>query len=314
MTLDARLFTGLPVLAAVLESGSFVQAGEALGLTQSGVSRAVQRLEAQLGIRLFERTSKMVRLTEDGKRFCDEALPLLHRMEEVAEEMAGVSGKVQGQLRVNVDPTVARLFLAPRIHRFLEPFPGLRLELVIRDGIGDLVAEGFDAAIRFGDPKPSALIARRLLKVRILTCASPAYFRHHDRPRTPRDLERQGHECILFRDPATGRPFPWEFHQGKKRLTVAVTGRVVLNDALTHLEACRSGLGIAQIMDLGIGPLLESGALTNLFPQWSDELFPLYIYHPSRHFVPAKVRAFTDFLMDSVKRKQLESRGSAPFK
>jgi len=301
MTFDTRLFTGLPVLAAVLESGSFVRAGEALGLTQSGVSRAVQRLEAQLGIRLFERTSKTVRLTEEGKRFCDDALPLLHRMEEVAEEVSGVSGKVQGQLRVNIDPTVARLFLAPRIHGFLQAFPGLRLELVIRDGIGDLVAEGFDAAIRFGDPKPSALIARCLRRVRILTCASPAYFRRHDRPRTPRDLEQQGHECILFRDPATGRPFPWEFHQGKKRLTVAVTGRLVLNDALTQLEVCRSGQGIAQIMDLGIESLLESGALINLFPHWSDELYPLYVFHPSRHFVPARLKALTEFLVDSVK-------------
>jgi DNA-binding transcriptional LysR family regulator len=233
-------------------------------------------------------------------------------MEEVAEEMSGVSGKVQGQLRINVDPTVARLFLAPRIHRLLEAFPGLRLELAIRDGIGDLVAEGFDAAIRFGDPKPSALIARRLLKVRILTCASPGYFKHHDRPRTPRDLERQGHECILFRDPATGRPFPWEFHQGKKRITVAVTGRLVLNDALTHLEICRSGLGIAQIMDLGIEPLLESGALVNLFPQWSDELFPLYVYHPSRHFVPARLRALTEFLMGSVNPERPKSKNSMP--
>jgi len=306
MTVDARLFTGLPVLAAVLESGSFVRAGEALGITQSGVSRAVQRLEAQLGIRLLERTSKTVRLTGDGRRFCDEALPLLHRMEEVAETMTGVSGKIQGQLRVNVDPTVARMLLAPRLHRFLEAFPGLRLELAIREGIGDLIAEGFDAAIRFGDPKPSALIARRLLRVRILTCASPAYFKHHDRPRTPRDLKRHGHECILFRDPTTGRPFPWEFHQGKKRTTVEVTGRLMLNDALTHLEVCRSGLGIAQIMDLGIEPLLESGSLINLFPQWPDEPFPLYVYHPSRHFVPARMKALTEFLMESVKSEQLK--------
>jgi DNA-binding transcriptional LysR family regulator len=301
MGLDTRLFTGLPVVAAVLESGSFVRAGEALGLTQSGVSRAVQRLEAQLGIRLFERTSKTVRLTEDGRRFCDEALPLLHRMEEVAAGISDAVGKVQGQLRVNVDATLARLFLAPRIRTFLELYPGLRLELVIRDNVGDLVADGFDAAVRFGEPKPSALIANRLLQVRILTCASPAYLAGHERPSNPRDLERQHHECILFRDPATGRPFPWEFHQGRKRLTVVVSGRLAVNDALTHLEACRAGLGVAQIMDIGVNPLLESGALVNLFPQWTDELFPLYLYRPSRHFVPAKLKAFTEFLASALK-------------
>ena len=193
-------------------------------------------MEEQLGIRLFERTSKTVRLTEEGKRFSEEALPLLHRMEEVAAGIATVSGKVRGQLRVNVDPTVARLFLAPRIGAFLEDHPDLRLELAVRDRIGDLVGEGFDAAIRFGDPEPSALIARRLLQVRILTCASPSYLDRRQRPEAPRDLERQRHECLLFRDPATGRPFDWEFHQGKKRVTVAVAGRLILNDALTHLE------------------------------------------------------------------------------
>ena len=179
------MFTGLPVLAAVLESGNFVRAGEALGLTQSGVSRAVQRLEAQLGIRLFERTSKAVRLTEDGKRFCDEALPLLIAWRKwrltcrASPEGAGPASNQR-------DATFARLFLAPHIHRFLEAYPGLRLDLAIRDEIGDLVQEGFDAAIRFGDPKPSALIARRLLQVRILTCASPAYFTRQTAPYSAR--------------------------------------------------------------------------------------------------------------------------------
>src|SRR6202046_4495510 len=119
MALDSRVFTGLPVLAAVLKSGSFVGAGDALGLTQSGVSRAIQRLEQQLGVRLLERTSKAVRLTEDGRHFCEDAMPLLHRMEELAEGLADASGKVHGILRVNVDPTVARLFLAPQIGKFL---------------------------------------------------------------------------------------------------------------------------------------------------------------------------------------------------
>src|SRR5580698_9815342 len=133
MPFDSHIFTGLPVLAAVLESGSFVGAGDALGLTQSGVSRAIQRLEQQLGARLLERTSKTVRLTEDGKHFCEEALPLLHRMEEIAEGMADASGKVHGLLRVNVDPTVARLFLAPRIGKFMETYTDVRLELAVRD-------------------------------------------------------------------------------------------------------------------------------------------------------------------------------------
>ena len=301
ITSDPRFLSGLPVLAAVLESKSFVHAGEALGLTQSGVSRAIQRLEDRLGLRLFERTSKMVRLTEDGKKFCEEALPLLTQLEEVAESVQNVSGTVRGQLRVNADPTFSRLFLAPRLEKFLAAYPGLHLDLVVRDRLGDMVADGFDAAIRFGDPEPSALIARRLLQVQILTCCSPAYIARRGQPKTPAELQSGQHECLLFRDPLTARPFPWEFHQGKKRLTVAVSGRLIVNDALTQLEACLSGHGIAQIMNLNSESLLKSGKLINLFPAWSDELFPLYLYHTSRRFVPAKVKALAEFLVSSLK-------------
>ena len=296
MAFDTRLLTGLNVLVAVLDAGNFVRAGQVLGLTQSGVSRSIQRLEQRLGVRLFERTSKSMRLTDDGKRFCEEVLPLLSRLEEAAEETVRSAGSVRGRLRLNVDPTFARMVLAPRIGSFLKKYPDLHLDLVVRDQLGDLVAEGFDAAVRFGEPEPSALMARRLLRVRILTCASPAYLASRKRPQSPQDLAKQAHECLLFRDPVTGQPFPWEFHQGKKRLTVPVTGRVIVNDTLINIETCLAGCGVAQLMDLTVASHLEKGRLVNLFPSWSDEMFPLYAYHPSRHFVPAKLRAFLDFL------------------
>ena len=297
MASDPRFLSGLPVLAAVIECKSFVRAGEALGLTQSGVSRAIQRLEERLGIRIFERTSKNVRLTDDGKAFCDEALPLLAQLEDVAEGAQNISGVARGQLRVNVDPTFARLFLASRLGAFLQAHPALRLELMVSDRLGDLVADGFDVAIRFGEPEPSALIVRRLLLTRVLTCASPAYLKRYGRPRIPQELETKNHECLLFRDSATGRPFPWEFHQGKRRITVVAKGRLILNDAEAHLDTCLAGHGVAQVFDLGISHLLKSGKLINLFPEWSDEMFPLYLYHTSRRIAPVKLRTFIDFVV-----------------
>jgi DNA-binding transcriptional LysR family regulator len=299
MAFDTRLLSGLNVFVSVVEAGSFARAAVTLGLTQSGVSRSIQRLEERLGVRLLERTSKVMRLTEEGRDFHGKAMPLLSGLEEAADDAARASALVGGRLRVNVDPTFARLVLAPRIGSFLGAHPDLHLELVIRDQIGDLVAEGFDAAVRFGEPGPSTLIARRLLRTQVLTCASPAYLSQHGRPHTPRALSR-GHECLLFRDPTTGAPFAWEFHQGKKRISVPVIGRLIVNDALTHLEACRAGFGVAQIFALGSTLDLASGQLVNLFPDWSDELFPLYAYYPSRHFLPNKVRAFLDFLTSSI--------------
>ncbi len=241
MAVDSRLFSGLGVFAAVLEAGNFVRAGEALGLTQSAVSRSVQRLEERLGVRLLERTSKTIRLTEDGERFCAEALPLFSQLGEVAEGMVKAAGKARGRLRINVESSFARLFLAPRLGAFLKAYPEVRLELLVRERLGDLVAEGIDAAILFGEPVPSALIARRLLQVHILTCASPDYLARCGRPRKPADLEAEKHECLLFRDPATAKPFPWEFHRGRKRLSVNVTGRVIVNDALTYVALCVAG-------------------------------------------------------------------------
>jgi len=299
MAFDTRLLSGLNVLVAVVEAGSFARAAGTLGLTQSGVSRSIQRLEERLGVRLLERTSKTMRLTDEGRHFHREVIPLLSRLEEAADDATRSSSSVRGRLRVNVDPSFARLLLAPRIGRFLTAHPGLHLELAIRDQIGDLVAEGFDAAVRFGEPEPSTLITRRLLQVRVLTCASPAYLAERGKPGVPRDLAA-GHECLLFRDPTTGAPFPWEFHRGKKKMTVPVTGRLIVNDSLTHLEACRAGFGVAQIFALGAGPHLASGQLVNLFPDWSDELFPLHAYYPSRNFLPGKVRAFLDFLISSI--------------
>ena len=293
---DARMLSEIPVVVAVVDAGSFVGAGKALGLSQSGVSRAIQRLEKRLGARLFERNPKVIRLTETGRKFCEDLVPLMIRLEEAAENAVLSATTVRGRLRVNVDPTFARLVLVPRLEAFLAANPDLQVELVIRDSIGDLVGEGFNAAVRFGEPAPSSLIIRRLLQVRVLTCASPRYLSRRGRPESPCDLAKDQHECLLFRDPATGTPFPWEFHQGKKIITVPVTGRLILNDALTHLEACVAGMGVAQVFELGIEALLKRGQLINLFPDWSDEHFPLYIYHTSHHFVPAKLRVFLDFL------------------
>jgi DNA-binding transcriptional LysR family regulator len=175
------------------------------------------------------------------------------------------------------------------------------VEIVGRDRLGDLVADGFDAAVRFGEPEPSALVARRLLETRVLTCAAPSYLAKHGRPAHPRDLGAGRHECIHYLDPVTGRPFPWEFHRGRQKLRVAVSGRLTVNNVGTMLGACAAGHGVAQILALGTEDLLSRGKLIELFPDWSDERFPLYAFHLSRHVPPAKVRAFLDFVVGSVR-------------
>jgi DNA-binding transcriptional LysR family regulator len=298
MVFDGRLLGGVSVLAAVVETGNFVKAAEALGLTQSGVSRAVARLEARVGVRLLDRTPRAVSLTDEGRRFHAQVAPLLAGLEEAASEAAGSAHAVRGKLRVNVDPWFARLVLAPRLSAFLAAHPQLSLELLVRDALGDLVSEGIDVAVRFGEPEPSGLIARKLLETRIIACAAPAYLARCGRPKHPRDLER--HECLLYRDPVIGRPFPWEFHRAGEVVEVKATGRLILNDLATKLTACAAGHGISQTIEFGLDSLLASGELVQILADWAEERFPLYAYHPSRHLPPAKVRAFVDFVVASI--------------
>ncbi|MGF6241831.1 MULTISPECIES: LysR family transcriptional regulator [Paraburkholderia] len=300
MAFDTRLLNGIGVLAAVVESGSFVHAAEALGVTASAVSRAVARMEQRIGIRLFDRTSRAVKLTDEGQRFYERVAPLLAEMEDAATETAGSSVNVRGRLRVNVDPWFARFILAPKLEKFLSAQPSLHVELAIRDRLGDLVAEGFDAAVRFGVPEASSLVARPLLSTRILTCSSAAYLARHGRPAHPLELADGRYECLLFRDSSTGRPFPWEFHRNGEVLTVPVSGRLIVNDLATKLSACAAGLGITQTMELGAHQWLGDGSLVELFPEWAQEQLPLYVYYPSRRLVSAKMRAFIDLLTADI--------------
>lgn len=295
MAFDERTLNGMGVLAAVVHNGSFAAAAEALDMSPSGVSRSIVRLEGRLGIRLFDRTTRSIALTDEGHRFYQQIAPLLTGLEEAACSAAQGRIAVRGRLRVNVHPFFCRLILGPRLGGFLQQYPELQLELTTREELGDLVAEGFDLAIRFGFPKPSTLVAKKLLDTRILTVAAPAYIKRHGRPAAP-GLLASGHICIQFRDPATGRPFTWDFQRGDEHLELALNGQLIVNDVGTMHGACLAGYGIAQVMALGAEHLLADGRLINLFPDWTDERFPLYALYPSRHHLPAKTRAFLDFV------------------
>jgi len=298
MPLDGRLLSNVRVLTAVVEGGGFARAAEALGLTPSGVSRAIARLEARIGVRLLDRTTRSVNLTDEGRLLYANINPLVLGIEDAVTRAAGSAGSVQGRLRVNTDAFTSRLLLSPHLRRFLDLYPELSLELIARDQLGDLVAEGFDVAVRFGEPPSSSLVARKLLDTRIVTVATPGYLKRHGRPKKPADLAN--HVCIQVRDPVTGQPFSWEFQRGRKVIEVPTSGRLLLTDVGTILATCLAGLGVAQIKALGIRELLDGGQLVDLFPDWPDERFPLYALYPSRHLPAAKVRAFIDFVIAAV--------------
>jgi len=298
---SSQLLEGVDVMAAVVDTKSFSGAAEMLDMSQSGISRAIARLEARLGIRVFERTTRSVRLTDEGHKFYEQVMPLISALAEVTGSAAGNLQKVSGRLRVNVDPLFSSHILGPNLGSFMESHPDLEIELRSRDELGDLVAEGFDLALRFGHPQPSSLVARKLFETRVFAMASPAYTVKYGHPTHPSELESPHHRCIMFREPVTGKPFPWEFHKGRHSLTIKPKGTLTVNDSATVDSMCLAGLVIAQLFEFGSEKYLESKQLINLFPSWSDNRFPLYAYYPSRHHVPAKTRALLDFVISLVR-------------
>lgn len=295
--LAGGLVSGLIALAALAESKSFGRAASRLGKTQPAISRAIQRLEDRLRAKLVHRTSRHVEVTDAGHELLSKVLPLLQGIEEAATGASDQTSVVKGTLRVACDAAFARIVLAPELALFLKDHPALQLKLETRNDLSDLVSDGFDLAIRFGPPSVSTLVCRKLYSPRVLTVAAPSYLKQRGRPETPHDLVDDHHECILAIDPATGRPFEWEFWRGKEKVKVAVSGNLTVTDAGTKLGACLAGYGIAQIIDLGIDAHLRAGALEPVLTDWPDETFPLYVYYPSRNHIPAKVRAFIDFVV-----------------
>jgi len=301
MTFDSKLLSGLTVLIAVVEAGTIARAAEALGLSPSGVSRALSRLEQRVGARLLARTTRSLSLTDEGRRFYEQVGPHLAGIEEAAIAASGSASKVLGRLRVNIDPYFARIVLSAHLAAFLTRYPEVSVELIMRDSVGDLVADGFDLAVRFGEPPIGSFVARKLIETRVITVASPAYIKIHGRPRHPKDLEACN--CIDFYDAANARPYGWEVRRRKEVIPLRVKGRLLVSDSGTLIGACEAGAGIAQILELGCKHLLENGRLVELFPEWSDERFPLYAIYPSRLHSAAKVRVFIEFCLEVMTGK-----------
>jgi len=290
---DDRLLSGVRVLAAVVQAGSFTGAAQVLGLTDSAVSRAVARLEERVGARLFDRTTRSLRLTQAGAEFHATTAPLLDGIAEAAETLGGSTRRIAGRLRADVDTYFASTVLAPRLPEFLDRHPELELELLVGGRPDDLVREGIDVALRFGPPESRSLVTRVLAETRVLTVASPGWIARHGRPRHPGELA--GHRCIHFNDPRTGRPFEWEFRRGAELVEVAAGRGLTTADGATMIAACLAGAGVAQTLAIGVAPLIASGALIELFPDWPDERFPFHALYPSGRHLPAKVRAFLGF-------------------
>jgi len=306
MRFDEQTLSDSNVFVAVVRCGSFANAARSLNLSQSVASRAVARLEKRLGVRVLDRTTRSVSLTDDGRGLFERLEPLLQGFEDAFTSVAEEQSRVRGRLRVKMHPTLAHVINGQQLKAFLENYPELSVELISSDKFGDLVGEGIDIALHVGELPSSSLIAKRLLDTRVITVAAPAYLATRVKIAHPSDLLKQEHTLIDYRNPETGRTFEWEYHRGRKIVKIATPGRLIVSDIVNLHGICVAGWGIAQVLEVAVKPMLETGALVKLLPEWDDERFPIYAVYPSRNYVPPKVRAFIDFVSSAV------SKGTRP--
>lgn len=284
----------LRVFIAVARSASFTAAAAQLDLPRANVSLAVQQLEARLGTRLLNRTTRSVRPTPDGEALLEHAAALVEDADELDQLFRPQSAGVQGRLRVNVPSRMARRLIAPALPDFLAANPELELELGSSDRTVDLVTEGIDCALRVGIMSSSSLVARSLGHLRLIHCASRAYLARHGTPATPEDLVR--HTAVLYAPPGEHRAAAWEWVQDSRVLTRAMTGPVTVNNAESYIACCLAGLGLIQIPAYDVREHLASGDLVEILADWPPPAMPIQLVFAHRRHLSRRVQTFGGWL------------------
>ena len=285
----------LAALLAIARAGSFVAAGREIERHGSIVSKRVAALEKRLGVRLIERTTRHVRLTEAGVRLVDKLRAAGSLIEEAQQEAVEGAAQLRGKLRLAFPAAMGRLWLAGLLPDFLSRHPALEVEVDYSERFVDLVDERFDAAIRIGILSDSRLIARRLADHQRILCASPSYISRRGMPETPADLT--GHNCLEFLGFAS---FPdWKLSNGVQREVVEARGSLRSNDATALLEAAKAGVGILGAGEWIMARELVDGSLVRVLPDWSfDADGGVYIVRPSTRFAPARTEAFVAWIAE----------------
>jgi len=288
----------LAALLAVARAGGFREASRQAGLSASGLSEAVRRLEARLGVRLLHRSTRSVAPTEAGARMLDRLGPALAEVQAALDVVNSFRDRPTGTLRLNVPASVARLVLPAIVPPFLKAYPDIRLDVVVEESFVDVLAAGCDAGIRYEERLEQDMIAMPIgpRVQRTATAAAPAYLAAHGRPAHPRDL--LGHACMLGRFPSGVMPL-WQFERDGEQVAVEPNGPLVVRlggGVDLAIEAAVAGCGIVHIFEDWLRPYLDSGALVPVLEDWWPSFNGPFLYYPGRRYLPAPLRAFVEFV------------------
>ncbi len=277
----------------VVETGSFAAAAARLGTGSGQASKLVARLEADLGVKLLNRTTRALSLTQAGQAYADRLRTLVEAWDDLQTEVQNAAVAPRGLIRLTAPLSFGTTRLAPLLARFATEFPEIALEVHFADRVVNLVEEGFDAAIRVGTPTDTTLTGRKLCTARVLALAAPAYLATHGTPQTPQDLAN--HPCIIdlnFRE-----PHRWPFRTGK----VAVSGRLAFSNASACLAAAEAGLGIASVPDFVADAALADGRVVAILTDFDPPPLGVFALYPSGRHLPAKVRVLVDFMAKALR-------------
>ena len=298
MTLDPSLLPSLVWFARVVRHRSFTKAAAEFDVSRVAVSLQIKTLEEKLNVRLLHRTTRDMSLTDDGQRLWDSIQPALHTIEQAVVQVHEARDEPTGLIRINTSRVAARTLVEPHLAEFLALYPQLTVELVLDDGLSNIVADGVDAGIRRGESVAEHMVAVAISPpLRYAVVGSPAYFAKHPPPQRPEDLTQ--HNCVRYRLASSASLLNWSFTDPRKKreFSVELQGNCVVNDDLAMLNAALNGVGLVQHLDLAVQGHVGDGSLVRVLDKWCPPMAGFYLYIPTREQMPRKLRALMDFLV-----------------
>jgi DNA-binding transcriptional LysR family regulator len=291
----------LNAVVAVSTHRSFRRAAAELGMSPSALSHAIATLEQRLGLRLFNRTTRSVSLSDGGERFLARVQPALREISAAMEAVNEFRDTPRGMLRINASEGATRQILTPVVLEFLKRFPDMQVEIAADDRLVDIVEEGFDAGVRLAEAVPRDMVAVPCgADMRMAVVGSPEYFERHGWPAVPADLF--SHNCIRRRF-TSGAIFHWQFEKRGEQLAIDIKGSLTLNESNLMLEAARNGIGLAYLSDWQVADDLAQGSLIRVLEDWTPPFPGLRLYYPGHRHVPAGLRAFIGIIRETTARK-----------
>jgi LysR family transcriptional regulator for bpeEF and oprC len=284
----------MALFVRVVETGGIARAAESLGIPKATATTLIQKLEAALGAKLLNRTTRRVTVTPDGAAYYTRAAAILAEVQEAEEALSQHSAAPRGRVRVDAPTLIARSVIVPALPRLFARYPDIELALACNERHFDLVAEGIDCALWIGEADDPSLVARRVGFLYFATCASPSYIAAHGSPSHPSELAR--HRCINHFSPASGQTVEWIFSKDEERVQAVFPGNLALEDENSYVSAAEAGLGIAQMPAFVVKEAMERGALDLVLADWLPEPSPLYVVYPQSRQLSRRVRVFVDWL------------------